>query len=169
MFKHFNINLAHIDRVTWKIRRIIGLCRDKRVHPNPSSVVVWNWGSIMWSYACSGSNATTPDGITQSKGAFQHLEAPFGTDNCSAWDSGKKVNGLAQTVTVILPQYFVLPPHYRQSFSCHLSFLPCACNTILVKKYDSFENLNPCMLSYLFSIVVILLFIFLTGWREDFG
>ncbi|XP_016304760.1 uncharacterized protein C7orf57 homolog [Sinocyclocheilus anshuiensis] len=38
----------------------------------------------------SGSNATTPDGISQSKGVLQHLEPPFGTDNCSAWDSGKK-------------------------------------------------------------------------------
>ncbi|XP_026069909.1 uncharacterized protein C7orf57-like [Carassius auratus] len=38
----------------------------------------------------SGSNATTPDGISKSKGVLQHLEAPFGTDNCSAWDAGKK-------------------------------------------------------------------------------
>ncbi|XP_018974817.2 uncharacterized protein C7orf57 homolog isoform X1 [Cyprinus carpio] len=38
----------------------------------------------------SGSNGTTPDGISKSKGVLQHLEPPFGTDNCSAWDSGKK-------------------------------------------------------------------------------
>ncbi|XP_050969204.1 uncharacterized protein C7orf57 homolog isoform X2 [Labeo rohita] len=36
------------------------------------------------------SNATTPDGNGMSKGVLQQLEPPFGTDNCSAWDSGKK-------------------------------------------------------------------------------
>ncbi|XP_043096935.1 uncharacterized protein C7orf57 homolog isoform X2 [Puntigrus tetrazona] len=38
------------------------------------------------------SEATTPDGNGKSKGVLQQLDPPFGTDNCSAWDSGKKVN-----------------------------------------------------------------------------
>ncbi|XP_059427443.1 uncharacterized protein C7orf57 homolog isoform X2 [Carassius carassius] len=36
------------------------------------------------------SEATTPDGNGKSKVVLQHLDPPFGTDNCSAWDSGKK-------------------------------------------------------------------------------
>lgn len=69
-----------------------GLLRhDDPVEPKPnSSYKPSNWFSDTPEDQESGSNTTTPDGISQSKGVLQHLEAPFGTDDCSAWDSGKK-------------------------------------------------------------------------------
>lgn len=99
----------------------------------------------MWSYACSRSKATSPDGMSKSdsKGALQRLEPPFGTDNGSAWDSDKdKVNGLAQTVDrhrSFKPPILPPPPpsYYKQSFSCHLAnfffFRNASSKTVLVK------------------------------------
>lgn len=52
-----------------------------------SSYKASNWFSGTPDDQESSSEATTPDGNGKSKG---HLEPPFGTDNCSAWDSGKK-------------------------------------------------------------------------------
>ncbi|XP_067315324.1 uncharacterized protein C7orf57 homolog isoform X4 [Pseudorasbora parva] len=63
--------------------------------PNSSYVKPNNWFSGSPDDQES-SNATTPDGISksESKGALQQLDPPFGTDNCSAWDrdSGKDKN-----------------------------------------------------------------------------
>ncbi|XP_058636247.1 uncharacterized protein C7orf57 homolog isoform X1 [Onychostoma macrolepis] len=69
-----------------------GLLRhDDPVEPKPNSAYKpSNWFSGTPEDQESGSNETTPDGISQSKGVLQHLEAPFGTDDCSAWDSDKK-------------------------------------------------------------------------------
>ncbi|KAL1273173.1 hypothetical protein QQF64_029035 [Cirrhinus molitorella] len=67
------------------------LSHDDPVEAKPnSSYKPSNWFSATPEDQESGSNATTPDGNSMSKGVLQHLEPPFGTDNCSAWDSGKK-------------------------------------------------------------------------------
>ncbi|XP_016093721.1 uncharacterized protein C7orf57 homolog isoform X1 [Sinocyclocheilus grahami] len=67
------------------------LSHDDPVETKPnSSYKPSNWFSGTPDDQESSSEATTPDGNSKSKEVLQHLEAPFGTDNCSAWDSGKK-------------------------------------------------------------------------------
>ncbi|XP_073688003.1 uncharacterized protein C7orf57 homolog [Garra rufa] len=67
------------------------LSHDDPVEAKPnSSYKPSNWFSDSPDEQGSPSDATTPDGNGMSKGVLQHLEAPFGTDNCSAWDAGKK-------------------------------------------------------------------------------
>ncbi|KAK9972887.1 hypothetical protein ABG768_023648 [Culter alburnus] len=71
--------------------QIPGLLRhDDPVEAKPNTYKPSNWfsGSPDDDEEESRSKATTPDGISksESKGALQQLEPPFGTDNCSAWD-----------------------------------------------------------------------------------
>ncbi|XP_051753880.1 uncharacterized protein C7orf57 homolog isoform X2 [Ctenopharyngodon idella] len=66
------------------------LWHDDPVEAKPNTYKPSNWfsGSPDDDDEEERSKATTPDGISksESKGALQQLEPPFGTDNCSAWD-----------------------------------------------------------------------------------
>ncbi|XP_077055463.1 uncharacterized protein C7orf57 homolog isoform X1 [Siphateles boraxobius] len=128
-----------------------GLLRhDDPVESKPNSTYKpSNWFSGSPDDQESGSNATTPDGISksESKGALQQLEPPFGTDNCSAWDrdsgNDKNVNNATSEMQKLSLQDIDEANKFKKTSHDKKKTAPVSMSKLLSFGYAQDEDKSP--------------------------